>query len=86
MLKGAYSGSRCPEIALGETVTAAGEEIRMDQSRCPRCKRRLIAMTDRTSRTSMVCLKCDNVDPMKTEAAKWAASSLAEPKPPGRKR
>jgi hypothetical protein len=27
----------------------------------------------------MVCLKCDNIDPMKTDAAKWAASSLATP-------
>jgi hypothetical protein len=39
----------------------------------------LMAMTDRTGRTNMVCLKCDNIDPMKTDAAKWAASSLATP-------
>jgi hypothetical protein len=25
----------------------------------------------------MVCLKCDDVDPMKTDAAGWAASTLA---------
>jgi hypothetical protein len=49
----------------------------MDQSRCPTCRERLIAMTDRTGRTSLVCLKCDNIDPMKTDAAKWANSSLA---------
>ena len=49
----------------------------MDASRCPRCKKRLMAMTDRTGRTQLVCLKCDNVDPMKTDAAKWANSSLA---------
>jgi len=49
----------------------------MDVSRCPDCKRRLMAMTDRTGRTKMVCLKCDNVDPMKTDAVKWAASELA---------
>jgi hypothetical protein len=36
-----------------------------------------MAMTDRTGRTKLVCLKCDNVDPMKTDAAKWANSSLA---------
>jgi hypothetical protein len=54
----------------------------MDASRCPDCKRRLMAMTDRTGRTNMVCLKCDNIDPMETEAAKWAASSLV---PPGAK-
>jgi hypothetical protein len=51
----------------------------MDLSRCPDCKRRLMATTDRTGRTNMVCLKCDNIDPMKTDAAKWAASSLATP-------
>jgi hypothetical protein len=49
----------------------------MDLSRCPNCKRRLMAMTDRTGRTNMVCLKCDDVDPMKTDAAKWAGSGLA---------
>jgi hypothetical protein len=25
----------------------------------------------------MVCLKCDNIDPMKTDAVKWANSGLA---------
>jgi uncharacterized protein with PIN domain len=52
-------------------------ELFMDVSRCPRCKKRLMAMTDRTGRTQLVCLKCDNVDPMKTDAAKWASSNLA---------
>jgi hypothetical protein len=52
-------------------------EIHMDLSRCVKCKRGLMAMTDRTGRTNMVCLKCDNVDPMKIDAAKWASSSLA---------
>jgi hypothetical protein len=33
-------------------------------------------MTDRTGRTKMACLKCDNIDPMKTDAVKWANSSL----------
>ena len=49
----------------------------MDVSRCPDCKRRLMAITDRTGRRQMVCLRCDDVDPMKTDAAKWAASGLA---------
>jgi hypothetical protein len=49
----------------------------MDISRCPQCKKRLMAMTARTGQTSMVCLRCDNIDPMKTEMAKWASSSLA---------
>jgi hypothetical protein len=49
----------------------------MDVTRCPGCKKRLIAMTDRTGRTELACLKCDKVDPMKTDAVKWASSGLA---------
>lgn len=48
----------------------------MDVTRCTACKRRLMAMTDRTGRTRLVCLKCDNIDPMQTDAVKWANSSL----------
>jgi DNA-directed RNA polymerase subunit M/transcription elongation factor TFIIS len=51
----------------------------MDDHRCPKCKRLLIAMTDRTGRTELRCLKCDQVDPMKTHGAKWADSPLAGP-------
>jgi hypothetical protein len=38
-----------------------------------------MAMTDKTGRTELRCLKCDKLDPMKTDAAKWADSSLAQP-------
>ena len=48
----------------------------MDITRCPQCKRRLMSMTDRKSRTRLVCLKCDNIDPLRTDAVKWANSSL----------
>jgi len=51
----------------------------MDQSRCPKCKKRLMAMTDKSGRTKLVCLKCDKIDPMKTDVVKWAKSSLAAP-------
>jgi phage FluMu protein Com len=51
----------------------------MDQTRCPKCNKRLMAMTDRTGRTELHCLKCDKVDPMKADAAKWADSPLAAP-------
>jgi hypothetical protein len=68
-----------PKKTLPVPMAGAGLEVSMDLSRCPDCKRRLMAMTDRTGRTNMVCLKCDNVDPMKTDAAKWAASGLATP-------
>jgi phage FluMu protein Com len=42
----------------------------MDITRCPKCNKRLMAMTDRTGRTELCCLKCDKVDPMKSDAAK----------------
>jgi phage FluMu protein Com len=51
----------------------------MDESRCPKCKKRLMAMTDRRGRTELICLRCDNVDPMKTNAVNWANSSLTAP-------
>jgi hypothetical protein len=38
-----------------------------------------MATTERTGRTELKCLKCDEVDPMKTDAAKWADSALAPP-------
>jgi DNA-directed RNA polymerase subunit M/transcription elongation factor TFIIS len=49
----------------------------MDVNRCPKCRKRLMAMTDKTGRTALVCLKCDKIDPMRTDAIKWANSSLA---------
>ena len=51
----------------------------MNEHRCPKCKKLLMAMTDRTGRTELVCLKCDKVDPMRTDAAKWAESPLVGP-------
>ncbi len=48
----------------------------MDKSRCPKCKKRLIKMTNRTDRTSLLCLKCDNVDPMKTDAVSGPTADL----------
>jgi hypothetical protein len=49
----------------------------MDESRCSICKMRLTAMTDGTGRTQLVCLECDDIDPMKTDAVKWANSNLS---------
>ncbi len=60
-------------------VTRPKMEDEMDVTRCPKCKKRLMAMTDRTGKTEMLCLKCDKVDPMKTDAAKWADSPLTGP-------
>ena len=39
----------------------------------------LMAMTDKTGRTELRCLKCDQIDPMKTVAVKWADGPLAAP-------
>jgi ssDNA-binding Zn-finger/Zn-ribbon topoisomerase 1 len=38
------------------------EENTMDATRCPNCKKRLMAMTDAKGRTDLRCLKCDKVD------------------------
>ena len=52
----------------------------MDITRCPKCNKRLTATTERTGRTELKCLKCDEVDHMKTDAAKLADSPLVPPK------
>ena len=54
--------------------------ITMDVSRCAECSRRMLAMADQTGRTTLVCLECDNIDPMKTDALAWANSSLGSPR------
>jgi phage FluMu protein Com len=60
-------------------VTSPSREEPMDDHRCPKCNKLLMAMTDRTGRTELRCLKCDQIDPMKTHAARWADSPLAGP-------
>jgi phage FluMu protein Com len=52
--------------------------------RCPKCNKPVIAMTDRKGRTEYRCLKCDNIDPMKTDATKRAHGQFARPKPSDR--
>jgi hypothetical protein len=39
----------------------------------------MMALTDRTGKTQLRCVKCDKVDPMKTDAVKWANSGLSGP-------
>jgi hypothetical protein len=51
----------------------------MDDHRRQKRNKILMAMTDRAGRTELRCLKCDQVDPMKTHAARWAASPPAGP-------
>jgi hypothetical protein len=40
---------------------AGSEENAMDATRCPNCKKRLMAMTDAKGRTELRCLKCDKI-------------------------
>jgi hypothetical protein len=56
-----------------------GEWKAMNEHRCAKCKKLLMAMTDRTGKTELRCLKCDKVDPMKTDAVKWADSGPSGP-------
>jgi hypothetical protein len=35
--------------------------------------------TDRTGKTQLRCVKCNKIDPMKTDAVKWANSGLSGP-------
>jgi hypothetical protein len=51
----------------------------MNDHRCPKCENLLMATTDRMGKTELRCLKCDKVDPMKTDAVKWANSGLYGP-------
>jgi hypothetical protein len=50
----------------------------MDISRCPQCRRLLVPVLSANGRTELLCLKCDEVDPLRTDAAKWARSPLAD--------
>jgi phage FluMu protein Com len=51
----------------------------MDVVRCPRCNRPLLAMTDRTGKTELRCLKCDKVDPMKIDVGMLAKRPVSGP-------
>jgi len=49
-------------------------------SRCVHCGKRLVPVPSFTNRTELKCVFCDELDPMKMEAAiKWASSPLAIP-------
>jgi len=55
------------------------QEFLMDVTRCPHCKKRMIAVPTVSGRTDFKCLRCDNLDPLKTDAARWVDSPLATP-------
>jgi phage FluMu protein Com len=50
----------------------------MDATRCAHCNKRMKAVLAENGRTEFKCLKCDLVDPLRTDAVKWAESPLAE--------
>jgi hypothetical protein len=64
--------------AVYRILTRLGYIAPMDQTRCPNCKQRLMAMTARTGRTELRCVKCEKVSPSKTVVAKWAPLAAAE--------
>jgi tRNA(Ile2) C34 agmatinyltransferase TiaS len=51
----------------------------MDPTRCPHCTKRMKAVATSDGRTGLQCLECDKIDPLKTDAVKWAASALTAP-------
>jgi hypothetical protein len=50
-----------------------------EKTRCTKCGKRKVAAPDKQGRTYLECLKCDYVDSLRTNALKWAASSLYPP-------
>jgi len=49
----------------------------MDASRCPYCTKRMKVVIAENGRTDFKCLKCDHLDPLQTDAVKWAEGPLA---------
>jgi phage FluMu protein Com len=45
--------------------------------RCPHCNKRMKTVLGDNGRTEFKCLRCDDVDPLQTDAARWAESPLA---------
>jgi predicted RNA-binding Zn-ribbon protein involved in translation (DUF1610 family) len=55
-------------------------EASMKKTLCPQCGKRSITETgDSDGITKLQCIRCDTVDPLKTDAVKWANSSLRPP-------
>jgi tRNA(Ile2) C34 agmatinyltransferase TiaS len=65
-----------PELLFHFLVLREKQEVSMDPTRCPRCSRRMKAVATPDCRTGLRCLQCDEVDPLKTDAVKWAEKSL----------
>jgi hypothetical protein len=47
-------------------------------TRCTKCGKWTVPTIQSDGRTELKCIRCDSVDPMDTELAKWADSPLAK--------
>ena len=74
-----FNESRDFPLSFLDLNSPQNREDAMNDQRCPKCKKLMLAMTDRTGKTELRCVKCDKVDPMKTDAVKWANSGLSCP-------
>jgi hypothetical protein len=67
------------ELLFHSPVDGTNERSTMDTTRCSHSKKRMKAVMAENGRTEFRCLRCDLVDPIKTDAVKWAQSPLAAP-------
>jgi hypothetical protein len=52
----------------------------MKSTYCPQCEKRTVAVMGNGGHiTKLPCIRCGTTDPLKTDAAKWANSSLRPP-------
>jgi tRNA(Ile2) C34 agmatinyltransferase TiaS len=58
---------------------ASKRELKVNLTRCPNCKKPMKAVLKSDGRTDFLCLECDKLDPLNTDAVKWANSPLASP-------
>jgi hypothetical protein len=49
-------------------------------SHCTKCGKRTVPTLVANGRTELKCIRCEPVDPMQTNFAKWADNPLAIPK------
>jgi phage FluMu protein Com len=68
------------ELLFHGGVVAGNGDQPMDATRCQRCNTRMKAVAAEDGRTDLKCLKCDKVDPLHTDAVKWADGPLAQSK------
>lgn len=55
----------------------------MDMTRCAQCNRRMKVVSRTDGRTDFKCPKCDEIDPLHTDAVQWAKGPLGAARPIG---